>query len=86
MSIEQKDIEIFEKMIYKNGDDIAVSIARSFERLEERMDAIESRTYGRLADIDDKIDLTGREILDRLADIEEELQDVKRSRYAMEPF
>ena len=39
-------------MMYKNGDYIAVSIARSFERLEERMDAMESRLYSRIADLE----------------------------------
>jgi hypothetical protein len=38
-------------MIYKNGDDVVVSIARCFERLEERIDAAESRIYSRLNDI-----------------------------------
>jgi len=37
--LEQKDLELIERVIYKNGDDIAVSIGRSFERLEERIDA-----------------------------------------------
>lgn len=40
MSLERKDIEILEKIVYKNGDDIAVSIARSFERLEERIELL----------------------------------------------
>ena len=44
MALEQKDIELLERVIYKNSDDVAVSIARSFERLEERIDAAESRT------------------------------------------
>jgi len=56
MSLEQKDLELIERVIYKNGDDIAVSIGRSFERLEERIDAMESRLYSRLADIEDKIE------------------------------
>jgi predicted nucleic acid-binding Zn-ribbon protein len=43
--------EQIERVIYKNGDDIAVSIGRSFERLEERMDAAESRICSRLTDI-----------------------------------
>jgi hypothetical protein len=51
--LTQKDLELIERVIYKNGDDIAVSIARSFERLEERIDASESRLYSRLADIED---------------------------------
>ena len=49
MALEQKDLELIERVIYKNGDDIAVSIGRSFERLEERIDAAESRIYSRLA-------------------------------------
>jgi hypothetical protein len=53
MSLEQKDLELIERVIYKNNDDIAVSIARSFERLEERIDATESRLYSRLADLED---------------------------------
>jgi len=47
--------EKMERIIYKNGDDIAVSVGRSFERLEERIDAAESRIYSRLTDIEDRI-------------------------------
>jgi hypothetical protein len=53
--LSQKDLEDIERLIYKSGDDIAVSIARSFERMEERMDSMESRLYGRLTDIEDKL-------------------------------
>ncbi len=53
MVLESKDIELIERVIYKNGDDIAVSIGRSFERLEERIDAAESRIYSRLVEIED---------------------------------
>ena len=55
MSLEPKDLELVERIIYKNGDDIAVSIGRSFERLEERMDATETRINSRLTDIADEI-------------------------------
>ena len=55
MALDQKDLELIERIIYKSADDVAISIARSFERLEERIDATESRLYGRLADIEDKI-------------------------------
>jgi uncharacterized protein Yka (UPF0111/DUF47 family) len=41
-----------EQVIFKNGDDVAVSIARSLERLEERMDAAESRIYSRLGGVE----------------------------------
>ncbi len=56
MALESKDLELIERVIYKNGDDIAVSIGRSFERLEERIDGAESRIYGRLVEIEDLIE------------------------------
>lgn len=56
MALDQKDLEQIERIIYKSADDIAVSIARSFERLEERMDATESRLYSRIAEVEDKIE------------------------------
>jgi len=49
----QQAIESIEHIIYKNSDDVAVSIARSFERLEERIEAMESRLYSRFADLED---------------------------------
>jgi phage shock protein A len=52
MSLDTKDIEQIERVIHKNGDDTAVSIARSFERLEERVDAMEARIYSRIADLE----------------------------------
>ncbi|HLH54373.1 MAG TPA: hypothetical protein VKY92_12235 [Verrucomicrobiae bacterium] len=56
MSLDQKDLESIERIVYKNADDIAVSIGRSFERLEERIDAAESRIYGRLAELEDRLE------------------------------
>jgi hypothetical protein len=47
--------EQIERVIYKNGDDIAVSIGRSFERLEERMENAAFRIHGHLTDIADEI-------------------------------
>jgi len=52
-ALTQSDLDAIERIIYKNADDIAVSIARSFERMEERIDASESRLYARLADLED---------------------------------
>ena len=56
MALDQKDLESIERLVYRNADDIAVSIGRSFERLEERIDAAESRIYSRLGDIEDKLE------------------------------
>jgi len=71
MSLESKDLELIERVIYKNGDDIAISIGRSFERLEERIDAAESRVYGRLIDIEDKIDKNHDETIEMIESIED---------------
>ena len=64
MSLDPKDLELINNIMYKNSDDIAVSISRSFERLEERIDAVESRIYSRLADIEDKIEASTLTVLD----------------------
>ena len=56
MSLEQKDLELIERIIYKNADDIAISISRSFERLEERIDSAEARIFAYLSDMNDKIE------------------------------
>jgi len=76
MSLEQKDFEFIERLIYKNSDDIAVSIARSFERLEERIDAAESRLYSRLAEVEDKVGASRQDISDELGDVRSELREL----------
>ena len=76
MALEQKDLELIERVIYKNGDDIAVSIGRSFERLEERIDAAESRIYSRLAEVEDKIEASRQELSDKLGDVREDIEDM----------
>ena len=78
MALEQKDLELIERVIYKNGDDIAVSIGRSFERLEERIDAAESRIYSRLAEIEDKIEASRQDMSDGLGDVREELREMRK--------
>jgi prefoldin subunit 5 len=75
MALDKADLELIERIIYKNGDDIAVSIGRSFERLEERIDAAESRIYSRLAEVEDKIEAARQELSDKIGDVREEIQD-----------
>ena len=76
MSLEQKDLELIERIIYKNGDDIAVSISRSFERLEERIDAVESRLYSRLSELEDVVEGSRQNISDTLGDIRTEIREI----------
>lgn len=56
--LAQKDFELIERIVWKNSDDLAVSVARSFERMEERIDALESRLCSGLADVSDQISET----------------------------
>lgn len=68
MALEQKNLEAIERIIYKNADDIAVSISRSFERMEERIDATESRLLNRFADVEDRISQVRGDTRELLAD------------------
>jgi prefoldin subunit 5 len=78
MSLEPKDLELVERIIYKNGDDIAVSIGRSFERLEERIDAAESRIYSRLAEVEDKVEASRQDVSDSIGDLKEEMREYRK--------
>jgi len=80
MSLEQKDLELIERIVYKSMDDIAVSIMRSFERLEERIDMGESRIYARMADVEDKHDVLKQDIHDAFDELKEQVQDLMRLR------
>ena len=71
MPLDQKDLEQIERTIYKNGDDIAVATARAFERLEERMDAMESRIYSRMSDVEVTTEGVRQDILDAIANLKE---------------
>lgn len=77
MTLNPKDVELIEKIIYRNGDDIAVSIARSFERLEERVNACETRLASRVADVEDKIESARQDIVDELSDVKAEVRDLQ---------
>lgn len=74
MSFEQKDIDVFERLINRNSDDIAISIARSFERLEERIDAIESRIYVRLSELEDRVEASRQDLADMLGQFRDEMR------------
>ncbi|MDQ2933180.1 MAG: hypothetical protein M3Q80_02250 [bacterium] len=78
MSLDQKDFELIERIVYKNSDDIAVSISRSFERLEERIDAMESRIYTRLAEVEDRLESNRQDSADMIGEFKEEFRDLFR--------
>ena len=80
VELGQKDIELIERIVYKNGDDIAVSISRSFQRLEERLEVLESRLCSRSADVEDKIEGCRQDMADEIGDIKAEIRDNARFR------
>ncbi|MEN9524123.1 MAG: hypothetical protein RL536_192 [Candidatus Parcubacteria bacterium] len=80
MSLDQKDLELIERLMFKNADDVACSISRNFERLEERIDSAESRIYSRLAELDDKIEASRQDISDMIGEIKEEVREGSRMR------
>ena len=49
--LKPADLEAIEQSLYRHGDDIAMAVSRAFERLEEKMDAMESRIYAHLTQI-----------------------------------
>ncbi len=53
--LKTADLEAIERVIYRNGDDIAVSISRSLERLEEKIIAVEKNILGRLVEIEKEL-------------------------------
>ena len=84
MALDNKDLETIERLIYKNADDIAVAIGRSFERLEERIDAGESRLYSRMAEVEDKIEASRQDVSDLLGVIRDDVREIAR-RPELEP-
>ena len=48
------DLEHIERVLNKATGDIAVALGSNSERLEERIDALESRLNCRFADVEDK--------------------------------
>jgi hypothetical protein len=53
--LKPADLEAIERVIYRNGDDIAMAVGRAFERLEEKIIAAENRIYGRLMEIESEM-------------------------------
>jgi len=71
------DFEKIEKIIYKDIDDAAVATARSFERMEECLNAAESRIYSRLADVEDKLEAIKQDVMDSIGDLKEDIEKVE---------
>lgn len=78
MALEQRDLELIERIIYKSADDVAVSTSRSFERLEERIDAMESRLYSRLSDVEDNIDARHSDIVENILNVQADVRELAR--------
>jgi hypothetical protein len=80
MTLTQTDIELIEHILYKNSDDTAVSITRSLERLEDRIDVAEARIYARISNVEDRIETVRQDVADELGEMKDEIRDFVRSR------
>jgi hypothetical protein len=74
MSLDTKDIELIERVLYKNTDEINISIGRSFERLEERIDAIEARLYTRFNSLEERVEEDRTSMRDTITDMCREVE------------
>lgn len=70
-------LEQIEHLIYKNSDDVCISIARGFERLEERIDAVESRLFARFSEIEDMIEISRQDLSDTIGDVRKDVRELK---------
>lgn len=53
--LAQSDHESIERFPHETSDDLAVSLAKGFERLEKRIDAAELRLCSRLAELEGRL-------------------------------
>ena len=79
-SLTPGDLEFIERLVNKDTGDIAVALGRSFERLEERIDAVESRLYSRLSDLEDKVEASRQAIADQLGEMRGEIREITHPR------
>ncbi len=69
MALDNSDLNFIKDVVFRNGHDIAGSIARTTAHIERYGDALESRIFKRLEEIEDKISLATE-----LADVQSELR------------
>ena len=73
--LTQQELEQIERVIYKNGDDVAVSIARGFERLEERIDAAESRLFTQAREMEERLNSSWQDTHDAIHRLRNEIRE-----------
>lgn len=78
-NLTSKDIELIESVMYKMNDDVMVAIARSFERMEDRIDAMESRMYARIAELEDRTEEDRRENDELFQELKEVVREEVRA-------
>jgi polyhydroxyalkanoate synthesis regulator phasin len=79
-TFNEKQLEQIRKITYQSADDIAVSIARSFERLEERIDAMEARIYSRMSDLEDAHRYDMEKVTEDICEVLSEVQTLIKDR------
>jgi hypothetical protein len=63
---KESRVESIERMFFKHADDLAISIARSFARLEGRIDALETRVREDGGDLRDRLETQHANVIDKL--------------------
>jgi len=76
MALEQNDIQSIERILSKASDDMAAAIARSFERLEERIDATEARVYSSFSDLEDKFEDIRQDVANEVSDLQADIRHI----------
>jgi len=77
MALDEQDLNKIKRLLAEHWDDIAVHIiGRTFERLEERIDAAESRICGHLSEIEDRIETSRQDLSDELGLVRDSVRDI----------
>lgn len=77
-TLQPKDIDLIQTMIFKSQDNVAVTLCRSLERLEEKIADTESRLYTRIAEVEDTVNSGRQDTMDMIADIKNTLDGIRK--------
>ena len=77
MALDTKDLDAIKQIISNFNDDMAVAIARSFERMQESMDAMENRHLARLVELADDIEGSRQALADLLGDVRTDVRELR---------
>jgi len=86
MGLDQQDLQRIEQAIDRLGGDIAAAIGRGFERLENRIDATESRLYSRFAEVEERVEGSRQDLSDEISPVRESVHELSRRENEIVPL